>query len=227
MAFLRHANNSINLDHYDMKRRYSPRAVLSQIVVTIHGPLGKNSIYAPRSRARNLSKKQFFPFTQRPCFRDVPLLANEQNNFTNFTHNKNICLSLQNKFGLESINTWILTSGIIFDRFWQRFTKDAKSQTWSLECEDQLKPLLESSAWHFNNLDPTKMPRDFQGFPGFFEKSSLQSFVSLPMGSYESLRWPEPRWTAFPSHRRPPKWRIVKRVGGNPMDDLMMSVDLC
>lgn len=84
MAFLRHANNSINLDHYDMKRRYSPRAVLSQIVVTIHGPLGKNSIYAPRSRARNLSKKQFFPFTQRPCFRDVPLLANEQNNFTKF-----------------------------------------------------------------------------------------------------------------------------------------------
>ena len=162
MAFLRHANSSINLDHYDMKRRYSPRAVLSQIVVTIHGPLGKNSIYAPRSRARNLSKKQFFPFTQRPCFRDVPLLANEQNNFTNFTHNKNICLSLQNKFGLESwylpwipefshLSTCWLWDHLL-DRFWQRFTKDAKSQTWSLECEDQLKPLLESSAWHFNKF---------------------------------------------------------------------------
>ena len=119
-----------------MKRRYSPRAVLSQIVVTMHGPLGKNSIYAPRNRARNLSKKQFFPFTQRPCFRDVPLLArNEDNNFINFTKNTsarvcktNLILSFVTSFDL--LLTLLSTSLSIsnFDRA-SEILHPAKSQT--------------------------------------------------------------------------------------------------
>ena len=197
MAFLRHANNSINLDHYDMKRRYSPRAVLSQIVVTIHGPLGKNSIYAPRSRARNLSKKQFFPFTQRPCFRDVPLLANEQNNFTNFTHNKNICLSLQNNFGLES---WYLpwipefshlsTCCWLWDHLWQILTEihqgcqvsDVKPWMW--------RP-IEATSGELGLTFQQILKRKCPGIPRIFRKiiTSIICFTSDGILWITSMTW--------------------------------------
>lgn len=64
----------------------------------------------------------------------------------NFTHNKNICLSLQNKFGLESINTWILPS---FDLLTLR------SSTWQILTEIHRCQVSDVKPWMWRPIEAT------------------------------------------------------------------------